>query len=363
MKREAYDAKALFALLLVCRLFVSFAFIGTHFQGAKTGDNVAAWFFLAALLLVCLVPVAFYLKTNGDESLLTAARKIHPALSRGLGLFYLVYFLLTALATLLRFDLFCGSVMLPGLPTILFSALLLGVACYGAYQGLGTLIRAGEVAAVVLLPVIAVVAALLAGQAKADNLTPLFYDGVSIPLSVARYSVGVTAEIAAVPLLADRLKGKKVPALFFWAGGLLATIFVMSFLTAAVLGAYGNGQMFPLYTVTVLAQTGAFRRADAIQSGVWTLAVIVKVGFFLYLAALALKALVPVSPKTEKRAPLFFALPLLAGVWFFTRDENTVLSFFDSSVFSVFFAVGALLLPLALSLKKKRNIQSKGGVL
>ena len=359
METKTYDLRALLALLLVSRLFVSFAFLGERFQNLKTGDNAAAWFFFAGFLFLSLLPVLFYLKKNEKTSILTAAQN-NPRWGRWVGLFYGFYFLLTALGTLLRFDLFCDTVMLPSLPTLLFSALLLAAACYGARCGLGTLLRAGEAAAALLLPVIVAVAVLLLGQAESKNITPLFYDGLAAPLSLGQYSAGLTAELAALPVLSDRLRGKKTAPLLCWAGGLSALVLVMILLTAAVLGQYGNGQPFPLYTVTVLAQAGPFRRADALQSGVWTLAVLVKLGFFLYLAALSFGKALSLPAEKSRRLPLLLAPLLLTAVWLLTREEQTALAFFDRPVFALCFLLGVVALPVLVPLLPK--IKERGRV-
>ncbi len=341
----------LFVILFLCRLFVSFTYIGSHISTATTGDNLASLLLLLLLMLLALLPTVYYIRTADGRGTITAAQSLSPALAKGLTIGYMAAYLLTAFATGLRFELFAGTVMLPNTSPVWFAGMIFICCIYGASRGFPTLCRSAVLILGLILAAVALIVFSLGEQFKADNMSPLFFDGMEKPFGIALYSLSVTMEISTVPLLLDKIQGNIEKHLFLWAITLFTVIALLVGLSSGVLGEFGNSQFFPIFSMTVLADFGVFQRIDALQTGVWTLCVLLKLCFLFWL--LGECAAQGFHEKTRRFVVPLAAVGLLAAVLFASRYMKDILTLFNTPLFFTVFLLITVAVPLLLPLGAK----------
>ena len=338
----------LFAILFLCRLFVSFTYIGSHISTATTGDNITSLFVLLVLFLLSLLPSVYYIHAAGGRGTITMARGLSPVLAKGLTIIYMAAYLLTGFATGLRFELFAGTVMLPNTSPFWFAGLVFLIGIYGASRGFPTLCRSAVLILGLVLTAIALIVFSLGEQFETANITPLFYDGLEKPLNIALYSLSVTMELSAVPLLLDKLQGNVTKHLFLWALALFAIIALLVGFSTGVLGVFGNSQLFPIFSMTVLADFGIFQRIDALQNGVWTLCVLLKLCFLFWLIGEC--AAQGFQEKARRFVVPISAAGLLAAVLFSSRYMKDIMPVFNTPLFLTVFLLLSVAVPLLLPL-------------
>ena len=99
------------------------------------------------------------------------------------------------------------------------------------------------------------------------------------------------------------------------AAGILAKLFVLfcglCILSELVLGSAGAAQLQAAHTLARLGGLSVFRRFDALHTGIWMLAMLVKLALMIFGAKQALGRLAPQKFKAERGIPAVFAV--LAG--------------------------------------------------
>ena len=127
------------------------------------------------------------------------------------------------------------------------------------------------------------------------------------------------------------------------------------FVLAGVTGEYGNDQIFPLYTLTVIAKFGIFERLDDILTGVWVLCSFIQVS---YLLNTGVRAISQGFGKIKKIPVCALLTAGIFGVYILTSRTVAVFSGAVSSrAVDVIFIILMLVIPLIASLgahRKKR---------
>lgn len=288
MKQETISGFQLFAVLFVCRIIGLFTFTVPQETGFSAGDRVL---FTVPFFLLCLlfaVPGLWIGKQN-ESGIVGAARAASPLLAKGVSVYYSAAFLCAAALSALRFELFVGTVMYPEQGTALLIALLTAAAAIAAVHGTQALGRAA-----VILLALSVASLLFILCSAADgfdwlNLTPPLENGAAPVLRNAFRSASRTAELTVLAFAPAFTRGGVKKAAVGWLAAFSAVAALVFCFLGGVTGAYGEQQMFPLYTVTEVAQLGVFERLDAILTGLWVLCAFLRTAFFLRLAGLAME--------------------------------------------------------------------------
>ena len=122
---------------------------------------------------------------------------------------------------------------------------------------------------------------------------------------------------------------------------------------AGVTGEFGNDQIFPLYTLTVIAKFGIFERLDDILTGVWVLCSFIQVSFLINTGMRAL------SQSFGKIRKIPVCLIITAGVFAVYIVTSRTVSVFSeavsSRVFDAVFVCLMIVLPFIVSLSVKKK--------
>ena len=244
-----------------------------------------------------------------------------------------------------------STVMFSGADPVLLTALLLAAAVYAARMG-------HEAVGRMSVPVLALIAASLiyvgvttAGEFEAANLEAPLQNGVLPLLTNSFLALTRTGETAALLVFAPRIRGgiKKGLTLWFAAYGLTASIVFT--LILGTTGAYGERQMFRLYTLTVLSRIGVFERMDALITAIWVLCALIRLAFFLQAGAVFLARGNTDGIKTGRL--IMLAVPVFAVYLILSRRVALFSAVIRSGANAVIYCLMLIVLPSAVLIADK----------
>lgn len=315
MNRTVYvDTRQLLMVLFLSRIFTALTFTP---QGDEriAGSTVMLGQLLSCLLqLLLLVPAWLLYRDHPRASVLDCANTLNRPLGGILAVLYGAFFLVNAVYTAASFDFFLTTAIYPNSSSWLPLILLVGVAWYGAHVGIEPLSRvAGFLFVGVLLSGVFIALALIPRYDLSNWVSPL-YDGVEPVWRAAWGSLTRSTELAAVLLLVPMVKGNLRSGVLWWQGITLVAFEAIGLGTLLALGEYAGTRLFPVYTLSTIAEFSIFQRMDALHMAVWVFLAALKTGLYLFLAAFCLRDILPQGQK--KFALPFCAVLLLVGsIW------------------------------------------------
>lgn len=300
--KEKISAVQAFSLLFISRILVTLTYVPQLNIGSFDSDLFLSIPVSFALMLLLILPMYFLLKNNRELSVPAHAEGVSKRLAR---LFYLLYFLFfayNAATAIARFVLYTNSELQPQASPIAIALIVILIASYIAWLGIEVLARSSMIIAVVICIGTLMIFIGTFPRISRLNFSPLFYDGAQAFGCNIISSFSQTVELAALAIMVPMTSGKIKKGFFVWLGGLLVFLFMIVFSVVGVLGEFSESQLFPVYTATVLSEFNASQRLDALQTGIWLTAVIVKASYLIILCDTCLgKIAVP-----QKSRKLFF---------------------------------------------------------
>lgn len=269
------------AILFLCRIIALFTFITPDNKNFVNGDKIIlpiVFFFMCLLFSLPVIPIV----NNGGMQ--ACADQISKKYSAVISVFYFCVFIWTAGINASRFSLFIGSVMFGNENRLLMLFVFLFACTFAAVKGIEPTGRTASMLLFLLIASLFFVGINAYGNFDKADIIPPFYNGTSPVLAVAFHSVTRTLEAAALMFMCDKVNGK---FLLSSLGGLAmfsVTACIFFLLIAGVTGAFGDTQLFQLYTLTTVSGFGKIERLDTIIIGFWTLCAFIKTAFFIFLA-------------------------------------------------------------------------------
>lgn len=196
------------------------------------------------------------------------------------------------------------------LPAVVTAAVLLTGAGYAACCGFETLSRTAQVVFWLFAASVFLLFVSNAGGMRITNLewqTAPWKD--SVPSAIQGFSL--SAEWLLFLMMEPGGPARRLKS----AAGILAKLFVLfcglCILSELVLGSAGAAQLQAAHTLARLGGLSVFRRFDALHTGIWMLAMLVKLALMIFGAKQALGRLAPQKFKAERGIPAVFSV--LAG--------------------------------------------------
>ncbi len=353
------SAFQMFSILFLSRIISLLTFMLPSAAYLPAGDRIIT---AVPVMLIEFVYAAVLLYTGAagrKGSLIERTAEHSRSAAALLALIYCAAFIWFAGIGTARFELFISTVMFPNSELAVMIALLLGAGFYASLKGIEAIGRAASLLLLILGSSVIFILLAVAKEFEYSNLLPVFTEGLSPVLSFSFYVSVRAAEIMTLHISAPMVKGNIKKMIFLWIGSFAALCLVLLTFLSGVTGEYGNDQIFPLYTLTVIAKFGIFERLDDIFTGIWVLCSFIQVAYLLFLCVICLRQ------GFGKIRKLPAAAVCTAGIFtVYAVTSRTVTVFSEtvsSRLFDVFFIALTIAVPLTVAVfsKLKNNRRTK----
>ena len=272
-----------YTLLFLTNLLTTVTYIPSYAKGNSATDTILLSLISPIIILIFALPLLKILKKNPQMNILEIAEKKSIKFRKVLTIIYSIVIFYFTLTNTLRLDLFTGTVVFPKTNVNFFLVFVIVICCYGAYFGLEAIGRSGVLSLFSVFVALIFIFATLIKRVDFLYFPPLFYNGAKPFLMSTVVYFGRISELILVGLLWDKVGGKKQKGFMFWAiiQGVVAVAF--QFLTTGVMGNFADSQLFPIHTLSALAEYAMFKRLDALITGIWLLCAFLKLSLYIYL--------------------------------------------------------------------------------
>ena len=272
----------LFCLLYSSRMVGTFIYLFRLRGYMESGDRIASAFTYLLFSVLFAVPALICIKQQPNADILTQTEVISPSFSRITAALDAIVFLWGCILTVSRFGLFASSVLLLQKNLLLFIFILLSAAVFCASKGLEPLARTGVIFTFILVSSLCFSSSTLLADFDIDNLSRPFQNGAQDVINESFFAACRNIETTALLFIYPDVNGKVKKAFFGWILSFSVSVASFFALVGGVMGHYGDLQMFPLHTLSVLAQAPVAERMDDLLNGIWVVCVMIKIAFLLY---------------------------------------------------------------------------------
>lgn len=340
----------LFSVLFLSRLFAAMTYIAGLDRDLQPGETVVAMLYASALIVIAGVGEAVFLKNDSGVGILMRTKNASKKLFVFTDVFYLVFFLAYSALAAARFNLFVNSIIFPDSDMSWFVLPVIAGCAFIAYKGIESVSRSS-----VLFTFIVVLSLVFVFAAAASRFDVLNFRGVRPGKGFEMFETGFmsaarTAEIASIPILTPFLNSNPTKPMFRWIGVTSVSLVLISSMISGVLGQFGYEQIFPMYSLTVLAEFGILERLDAIVTAVWVLCFIAKMSYFLFVNSYLLKELTPIE---RKYSPFACAVPVGIGAMLMSKNIDILADVIKSGFLTVLFIGGGIVIPITVVIIEK----------
>lgn len=343
----------IFSTLLLSRMIALFTFMLPTSSFLASGDKIITPLFFALFELFYSFTVCFFIKKTDNLGIPEKASSISPFFGKTTALFYAFVFIWFAGINISRFELFISTVMFPNSELYLMTVILLAAAFYSALKGIEAIGRASVILAALLGVVIVFIASTVIGGFEYTNLKPVFTQGLSPILKFSFYISARASEFITLYINAPKINGNLRKLCIPWILTVTLISFSVLFILSGVTGEYGDNQLFPLYTLTVIAKFGIFERLDDVLTGMWVLCSFIQLSYLLLTCFSALEQ----GFGKVKKIPVYLAASAgIFTVYLFASTTVTVFSEIISSRFNdIIFIIALLIIPFLTVLLNRRK--------
>lgn len=293
VQNKAYriSSAQLIIVLFLSRFFTLMTYQPT--QQAVGGSTVLLTIPLSALAAVAVMLPFLWLYQKAQADPLTCAFRVSQSYGVVSSIILGLFCLFMTAYSVSHFQFFMVSTVYPQEQPWIFIVSMLAVAAYGAKMGLEALSRMGVLVFWALIAVTALLLVALIPNVRSVYLTNPLFEGYRAITAGTFGALANNAELVLFMLLLSRTKEKGGKVLSQWL--ILVTIWfvLFSFLTLTVLGDYVKARIFPVYSLTSVAQFSFFGRMDLLHIFLWIFIAFVRVTLYLYCTNLCLRRIFP----------------------------------------------------------------------
>ncbi len=343
----------MFSILFLCRIISLFTFMLPSAGYIPSGDRILTSLAVFLFEILYCGVLIFTLRRTENKGIIAAVREKSAHAARIIAVIYTLVFIWFAGIGTARFELFISTVMFPNSELYFMIILLLGASAYASLKGLEAIGRASVILFFLLGLSVVFILVSVTEEFRRENLSPLLTEGLSPLLSFSFYVSVRAAELMTLYVTAPDVNGNAGAAAIKFSAVFSAVSTVILVMLAGVTGEFGNDQIFPLYTLTVIAKFGIFERLDDILTGVWVLCSFIQVSFLINTGMRAL------SQSFGKIRKIPVCLIITAGVFAVYIVTSRTVSVFSeavsSRVFDAVFVCLMIVLPFIVSLSVKKK--------
>lgn len=273
-KRATITAGSFFAASFAAAV-VSAASVSPRLLNGSMMEGLMTVLLSFAVTSLAAVPVLI-LDHQGLGLLETVRLRLGAGTARVLGVLYFIAGAYYSYSFLAFFLVFIENTLNPSVPVWMISVSIVCAALYGAWKGLATTSRAGIFAAALIVFSFALMFIALIRQVEPQRIR-MFSMGTWAPQDAAMLIARRSTMLMDIMILLPKISGKKVKG-FLWCnavGHVLSAVLIT--LIAGTLGIFAVNQLFPAYTLSVMANLGAIQRLDMVFLVLWIVSLVMRI--------------------------------------------------------------------------------------
>ncbi len=338
------------ALQFYLMLFLSRATVGVTLNAQAVGgenflENIFSSLLHCAALFVFSLPLFSLHRDYPERSLPAVAELRLGGIGAAVSAVYALYFLISNTFALSLLVVLLFNTMDPTASRFSVALVLLFIAAYGAVKGIETVSRAAVCVFALFLAGMTAICIALLPNVETRYAEPVFQNGLEQfwrgCLVFAARSSSLAEFAVLMPFTLRNSKGKFA----LWNGSAALLFGILLFFTVSCLGEYAYLQIFPVYTLSSVAEIAGIQRMDALFIGLCLMALVIRlaVGFFAISESCA-----RFVRKKESRAVLLGGaalLTLMASLWI-TADYERFHACFRTEYLLLFTALTGAVLPV-----------------
>ncbi|MFN7249348.1 MAG: endospore germination permease [Anaerobacillus sp.] len=328
-------------------------------QDAWISNILALTFGLCLVLFYCYLGTKFPNKSIVQYSEIILGKVIGKMFS----LFLISYFFIIASLMVRQFGDFMTTIIMPETPSLAIHLLFLTIIIIGAYLGIETLGRSGEIILPTLLLLLGIPFIFLLPETDIDNLKPIYENGFFPVMRGTISNIGLPylqliVILMLFPFVEDVKKVRKIFILGVFLGGVvLVAVILYSILTIGVI--LTEMKHYPPYFMAQKISIGdIIERLEVLIAGTWFITIFFKTTILLYAANLGLSQIF----NYENSRPILFCLSyLLLILTQFISPNIVYFNDFFRNIIPPYSLTFGLLYPIVLVgiyLIRKKNLPS-----
>lgn len=343
-----------FFLLFISRLLITLTYIPALNVNLESSDKLARIVFSTVTLLVTSIPVFLCCRSDTRANLLRRCECISKPYGKICASIYGLVFIYSALTSIARFDMFATSIMFQESNFNKFLIVLILASTIAALYGIEALARSsGIIFSVVVISMIIIIVGVLKSFDWL-NFSPVFYNGVKDPLQAGVVTTFRTIELATLLILMPNITGNVRKGIVWWIIGTEFLILLLTFFMVGVMGEYTRTQLFPIYTLTVIAKFQFLQRLDVILTGSWIICIFIKLSLMLYLFRQCMQSLF--VKKFKVSYVIIGSVILYIVSQFLTQKAYSINSLLNPYLDGVIYCIVIIIIPSSvLIFEKYRN--------
>ncbi len=346
MTERSISGPQFFSLLYLAMLGSVFMYISSTQIKIASTDSLLRPLVFILVSIIAIIPSYICIKKE------TSFKRAHGLQSEGnilykaVALVYAAVYLLDAIMTASRFDLFASSELFPGTDMTVFIIALVVVCGALALLGIGALARASVIFSIIVVG--ATVFAMLTLVEEVDflNFTPVFENGITDFFKDSMIFSVHSSVIGTVLIFSSNIKEKLFKNYVLWAVFSGLTFCFILFFVVGTLGLFADTQLFPTYAAVTLAEFGLLERLDALETAIWILCIVSKLTFYMIII---IKSVCYAFPRVQKGVVSAVATIVISAVLVFISGDITRFGFVSyMPLITVVYIVPVIILPFIL---------------
>lgn len=284
IKKERISFFQLFALLYTCRLLTVVTFSPTLNDGELNGNYLPDIFFFIVFLLLMIIPEALFIKKFSGFTPVSLIKEQSYFFSKAAALFYSLVLLFFASVSVSRFYIFTTSVIFPEKNMSFLLVISILVCAYSAFLGLEATARGNIVLLFIIIIGIVSILFFVRNEMSLYNFEPIYSDSVGSYLKSGFFAALRTVEATLLMFLVPKCSGKAKKSAAFWLLFFFFSLSVLFVFLNGVSGLFAETQLFPFYSLAVIARFPFFDRLDAVITAVFIFSILVKTSLIFYVS-------------------------------------------------------------------------------
>lgn len=279
----------IFIALFLCRIFSSIIFIPESQPNLTAAIKILSIIISAVIVILLFLPILWLLNQNSNADLCDISIVQFGKAGKLISLIYAVYFLFVAINSLAYCGYFIKSSVFPNANVFIIEGMLLIAVIYGVIIGIESIMRFSFIAFFFIVISLIVIMCAVIPKGDMANIKLVGDNMISELIKSVNLNIQQSSELVILPVIAAFSYKKINKGFFLFETGTSLFFAALAFIMVSVLGSFINTQIFPVYTLSTMANIPVIDRFDALHISIWIIMGIIKASIYIFSANYILK--------------------------------------------------------------------------